>query len=269
MLPGPRGNLVIGILASTVLGASRYLWNFKHQVLHHRFTNIQGWDDDLETRGFLRLSPRQAWKPRYRGQHVFVFVLYAINAIEMVFVKDWVQFFTLRINPYQRIPAMTGAQKLEFVLSKLVYLAIFVALPFLLLPPLHALLCLLTYQVTLGLSRPFGSGVAHEGGAVAFPARGGAPPRWEGGWAAHQMHPTANFATGSRAWTWFSGGLNHQIEHHLFPAISHGHYAAIGPVVRRTADEFGLPYHQYATWRGAVASHVRLLRQLAMRPERP
>src|SRR5690606_10548119 len=56
MLPGSRANLVIAIAASTVLGASRYLWNFKHQVLHHRYTNIQGWDDDLETRGFLRLS---------------------------------------------------------------------------------------------------------------------------------------------------------------------------------------------------------------------
>ncbi|HEU0161051.1 MAG TPA: acyl-CoA desaturase [Rhizomicrobium sp.] len=266
MLPGARANLMVAVAASTVLGASRYLWNFKHHVLHHRFTNIQGWDDDLETRGFLRLSPQQDWKPRYRGQHVFVFVLYAINAIEMVFVKDWVQFFTLRINPHQRIPAMTGAEKLEFVLSKLAYLAVFVAQPFLLLPPLHALLCLLAYQVTLGLSLAFVFSMAHQVEAVAFPAPQGAPPRLAGGWAAHQMQTTANFATGSRAWTWFSGGLNHQIEHHLFPAIGHSHYAAIGPVVRRTAAEFGLPYHQYATWGGAIVSHVRLLRRLAARP---
>ena len=109
-----RVNLAWAMLASTVLGPSRYLWNYKHNVLHHRNTNIHTWDDDLETRGFLRLSPRQHWKWRYRGQQWFVFPLYAVNAVEMVFVKDFVQYFQLRINPHQRIPAMSGAEKTEF-----------------------------------------------------------------------------------------------------------------------------------------------------------
>lgn len=129
-----RANLVIAMLASTVLGASRYLWNYKHNFLHHRLTNIYTWDDDLETRGFFRLSPRQLWKPRYYGQHLFVIPLYAINAIELVFVKDWIQYFTLRINQFQHIPAMSKSEKVEFWVGKIVYLAVFVALPFAILP---------------------------------------------------------------------------------------------------------------------------------------
>ena len=113
-----RINLAIAVTASAVLGASRYLWNYKHNVLHHRLTNIHTWDDDLETRGFLRLSPEQGWKRRYHGQHLFVILLYAINAIELVFIKDFVQYFTLRINPHQRIPAMSAADKAEFWATK-------------------------------------------------------------------------------------------------------------------------------------------------------
>jgi len=109
-----RVNLSVAVLVSAVLGASRYLWNYKHNVLHHRLTNIHTWDDDLETRGFLRLTPRQHWKRRYHGQHLFVFILYAINAVELVFVKDFVQYFTLRINSHQRIPALSTAEKVEF-----------------------------------------------------------------------------------------------------------------------------------------------------------
>src|ERR1044071_5507177 len=129
-----RVNLFWAMFASAVLGPSRYLWNYKHNVLHHRNTNIHTWDDDLETRGFLRLTPQQRWNWRYRGQHLFVFLLYAVNAIEMVFVKDFVQYFTLRINPHQRIPAMSGVQKLEFWMAKAFYFAVFLVIPIAVLP---------------------------------------------------------------------------------------------------------------------------------------
>ena len=261
-----RVNRIVAVLASSVLGASRYLWNYKHNVLHHRLTNIHTWDDDLETRGFLRLSPHQDWKLRYTGQHLFVTFLYAINAIEMVFVKDFVQYFTLRINDHQRIPAMSSSEKAEFWLGKIFYLAVFVALPLALLPWERVLAGFLIYEITLGLSLAFVFSMAHQVESVDFPAPKGAPPTIDEEWAAHQMRTTANFANRNSGWNWYSGGLNHQIEHHLFPSMSHTHYAAIGSVVRRTAKEFGLPYNHFDTYGEALRSHYRLLRALGDKP---
>jgi linoleoyl-CoA desaturase len=261
-----RVNVAVGMLASVLLGPSRYLWNYKHHVLHHRFTNLHGWDDDLETRGFLRISPEQDWKPRYRGQHLFVVFLYAINGIEMVFVKDWIQFFTMRMSEHQAIPAMSAAQKAEFWAAKAIYLALFIALPFALLPAWHVVIGFLIYQFTLGLALALVFSMAHQVETVDFPAPQGTPASIEGEWAAHQMRTTANFANLSPAWTWYSGGLNHQIEHHLFPTLSHTHYAGIRQVVVSTAAEFGLPYNHFETYGAALHSHYRLLRALGTRP---
>jgi linoleoyl-CoA desaturase len=264
--PNHRVNLTIAVLASAVLGASRYLWNYKHNVLHHRLTNIHKWDDDLETRGFLRLTPHQSWKPRYSGQHLFVIMLYAINAFELVFVKDWIQYFTLRINQHQRIPAMSAAEKAEFWFGKAFYFAVFVALPFAILPVERVLTGFLIYQITLGLSLALVFSMAHQVESVDFPSPHGAPPTIDEEWGAHQMRTTANFANLNSGWNWFSGGLNHQIEHHLFPSMSHTHYVAIGSVVRRTANEFGLPYNHFDTYGAALQSHYRLLRSLSDKP---
>ena len=230
------------------------------------FTNIHGWDDDLETRGFLRVSPHQPWKPRYRGQHLFAAALYAINAIELVFIKDFTQYFTLRINPYQDMPAMSDIEKVEFWSAKAAYLAIFVVLPFAFLPALHVVVGILIYQLTLGLSLALVFGMAHQVEMVVLPVRQGASSTLYEDWGAHQMRTTVNFATLSRGWNWFSGGLNHQIEHHLFPGTSHTHYPAMGAVVRRTALEFGLPYNHFDTYGEALHSHYRLLRTLSAKP---
>jgi len=259
-------NEAAAMLASAVLGPSRYLWAYKHHVLHHRYTNIQGWDDDLETRGFLRISPHQVWKPRYRGQHVFVFALYAINAIEMVFVKDFVQYFTLRMNEHQSIPAMSRKDKVEFWAAKAIYFAIFLGLPLALLPFWHVVVGFLIYQVTLGMSLALVFSMAHQVEHAEFPETSGLPPTISEEWAAHQMRTTVNFANSNAAWNWYSGGLNHQIEHHLFPNISHTHYEGIREIVRNTAREFQLPYNQFETYGQALASHYRFLQKLSVRP---
>jgi linoleoyl-CoA desaturase len=266
MSSSTRVNQAVGMLASVLLGPSRYLWSYKHHVLHHRFTNIHRWDDDLETRGFLRISPHQSWKPRYRGQHLFVVALYAVNAIEMVWVKDFVQYFTLRINPHQEIPAMSRAEKAEFWIGKILYLSIFIMLPLALVPLSHAIVGFLVYQFTLGLSLALVFGMAHQVESVAFSALYDGSLVIHDDWAAHQMRTTANFANVNPVWCWFSGGLNHQIEHHLFPSMSHTHYPDIAATVSGTAREFGLPYIHFATYGSALHSHYRLLRKLSAEP---
>ena len=261
-----RINTLLSRSACAVLGTGRYFWWYKHNILHHRYTNIFAWDDDLETRGSLRLSPQQPWEPKFKNQHRWFYFLYCAATLEWLFVKDFVQYFTLRINPYQPIPAMSAAEKREFWGSKAFYFALFVALPFAVLPVSRVLLGMLIFHVILSLTLTFVFNLAHASGKADFPAPSGNPATIEDEWAAHQMRTTANFAAGNRALNWFAGGLNFQIEHHLFPNICHTHYPDIACIVERTAQEFGLPYNSHDTYLGTVKSHFGIMRELGTEP---
>ena len=85
-------------------------------------------------------------------------------------------------------------------------------------------------------------------------------------WAIHQLHTTVNFSTKSRLMNWYTGGLNHQVEHHIFPHISHIHYTNISKIVKETANEFNLPYFEYKTTRKAIKAHFNHLRAMSMKP---
>ena len=262
-----RVNLLLSFAACAVLGPGRYFWRFKHNVLHHRFTNVFEWDDDLETRGSLRLSPQQPWQDKFKNQHRWFYILYCFATLEWLFVKDYVQYFTARINPYRDIPKLSRAEKIEFWGCKVFYMAMFVVLPFVLLPTWHVLAGLLLFHMLVSLILTFVFNMAHATAKVDFPAPTGSTI--EGAWGAHQMRTTANFATNNRMLNWYTGGLNFQIEHHLFPNISHTHYPEISAIVRRTALEYGLPYNIYDTYIGTVKSHFDTLRILGTPPAKP
>jgi linoleoyl-CoA desaturase len=263
-----RVNALVSRLACSVLGISRYLWWYKHNVLHHRFTNVFEWDDDIETRGSLRMSPRQPWQSKFKNQHRWFFLLYGMTTLEWVFIKDFVQYLTLRINPYQSIPPLSRGEKLEFWACKAFYFAVFVILPFTLMPAGRVVAGLLLFHFTLSLTLAFIFNLAHAIEKTDFPAPTGNPAKIEDEWAAHQMRTTANFAPDNLLLNWFTGGLNFQIEHHLFPGISHTHYPDLRGVVRASAAEFGLPYHNYDTYLGTVRSHFRTMRTLGTEPAR-
>lgn len=261
-----RTNLLLARLTCAVLGTGRYFWWYKHNVLHHHYTNIFEWDDDIETRGSLRLSPRQPWQPKFKYQHFWFYFAYCLATIEWLFIKDFVQYFSLRMNPYQAIPGMSSAEKWEFWGGKVFYFTVFVGLPFALLPAGEVLIGLLLFHAILSLVLTLVFNLAHSIEKAEFPAPCSETAAIDDEWAAHQMRTTVNFATGNRLLNWFSGGLNFQIEHHLFPQISHTHYPAISAIVRRTALEYGLPYNLYGTYLGTVASHFRTIRTLAAKP---
>ena len=78
------------------------------------------------------------------------------------------------------------------------------------------------------------------------------------------METTVDFAPRSRLLAWYLGGLNFQVEHHLFSRVCHIHYPALAPIVKQTAREHGLPYHHNGTFLQAVGSHARTLYRLLM-----
>ncbi len=104
--------------------------------------------------------------------------------------------------------------------------------------------------------------LAHTVEHTAFPVADVETGRLEDEWAVHQIRTTANFATNNPVVSWLVGGLNFQIEHHLFPKISHIHYPAISKIIRQACREYGLVYIEYPRVRYAVASHVAFLRQM-------
>jgi linoleoyl-CoA desaturase len=92
------------------------------------------------------------------------------------------------------------------------------------------------------------------------------PARMNTPWAVHQVETTVDFARESRVASWLLGGLNFQIEHHLFSRICHVNYAAIAPVVEQTCREFGVEYKHNKTLLSAVRSHYNWLRAMGRAP---
>jgi linoleoyl-CoA desaturase len=273
--PSSRVNQWVARLACAVLGPARYFWWFKHNRLHHSFTNVYKWDDDLETRGALRLSPRQPWLEKHRNQHRFFWLLYGLTTLEWVFVRDFVQYFSMKINPFREIPPMSRAERVEFWVTKAIYFAFFVGLPFALVPFWRCLVGMLIFHFVLSVELALIFNLAHASEGAEFPEpemRAGdrdATVGLDTEWAVHQLATTVNFGRESRLLTWLSGGLNHQIEHHLFPGTAHTYYPELSPLVQETAREFGVPYNDHSTYLGALRSHWRMLARLAQPTRAP
>lgn len=255
----PEANLRAARLCSVLLGPSRHFWVHKHQSMHHRHPNVLGWDDDLETRGFLRLSPARAWESRFRWQEVTAILYYGLNTLEWLFWKDFRCLAAGRLNKWHAVKLGRRART-ELLVCKGLYLLLFVLPPFLVLPFVWSLAAFILFHFVFSWLLAVVFQVAHLTPGMEF---GGV--RSGDDWAMHQIRTTADFATGSRLATWLTGGLNHQIEHHLFPNVAHTHYSALRPIVRTVAKRHGLACHDLGPALSAVQQHFFLLKALGDR----
>jgi linoleoyl-CoA desaturase len=255
----PRLNSLIGS-SMDLIGGSSYLWRITHNVIHHTYTNIHGTDEDLAVSPLLRLSPHAPRQWYHRWQHWYALGLYAMTTIFWVFVKDWKYLFARDLGPYKnrKHPAKDVAGLLA---GKVVYYGWSVVLPFVLidLPWWQIALGLLLVHLVAGLTLGIVFQLAHVVEQTAHPEPDGAGAMPQS-WVVHEMATTANFAPRNRLLNWYVGGLNFQVEHHLFPKVCSVHYPRLAPIVQRIATEHGLPYHSHDTFRGAVGSHLRTLR---------
>lgn len=257
-------NNALGFLMN-FLGAYHVNWKIQHNVLHHSFTNVDGHDEDIEN-AVMRLSPHQEHKPLHKLQIIYAPFFYGIMTLYWVLGKDFDA--VLRYHKKNLLEGqgknLRGALS-EIILHKAWYIVLTVVLPMIILPIAwwQTLLGFLLMHFICGLFLALIFQPAHVIEETEF-LDADETGSMENSWAIHQLRTTANFANGSRAFSWFVGGLNYQIEHHLFPNICHIHYRKISKIVRETAEEFGLPYHQHPTFYHAVKSHFRLLYQLGM-----
>ena len=245
-----------------LIGASPYVWNICHNIVHHTYTNIAGHDEDIDVApGLIRFSEEEPVNKLQRYQHIYAFGLYSLAMLSWVFRKDYKKFFQVKIGEHVNIHPRIEYFRLFFYKS--IYYVLFIAIPLLVMPITfwQFFIGFMAMQLAQGLVLGLVFQLAHVVEGTEFPL-----PDSEGSideaWAAHQMKTTANFACESKIAAFFCGGLNRQIEHHLFPKICHIHYPAIGKIVKQTALEFGLPYIESRTFTGALGSHYRMLKKL-------
>jgi linoleoyl-CoA desaturase len=257
----PRINKLLS-LSAEMLGMSGFRWRTKHNVWHHTYTNIAGFDDDVEAFGLMRLTPHEPWKPLYKAQAWYFPVIYSFIGFDFI-MRDFMMVFFGKSDANHVYPKMNAVDKITFWGGKLFYFTIMFALPLLVFPWWQVLLGFFIVMLTVGLVIAVVFQLAHISGDADFPEPIGDPLHIENEWAMHQVQTTADFAPRNKLLSWYIGGLNYQIEHHLLPHICHLNYPRLAPIVRQTAEEFGMRYVCYPTWRKAFSAHWHELRFLS------
>lgn len=250
-----------------LFGGSVLNWKLQHNILHHTYTNITHMDDDISDRLVLKFSPHTALKKYHRFQWIYAFLFYGLLTLYWAVAKDFVQFAQFSrngVNPHT--PAENRLILVKIVLLKLGYFLGMIALPIWVgIAPIQVVVGFLTMHFFAGLILTTIFQLAHtlEHTTHPMPNEHGVI---ENDWAIHQLETTVNFAPNNKWLSWYVGGLNYQIEHHLFQKISHVHYPAIAPIVKQTAAEYGVPYHVNQTFGKALQSHIAYLKQLGKLP---
>lgn len=246
-----------------ILGSNVLTWKIQHNVLHHTFTNIEGLDQDIASKGPIRLSEHSPLRKIHYYQHVHAFFFYGLMTF-LKLVRDFAQLIEFKkagLTAQQHINPV--AEYVKMVFTKLVYLFVIIGLPILLTPFAwwQVLLGFFLVHWTAGciLSTVFQMAHVVEGAQQLLPNKDGVIACE---WAVHELITTADFARDNHFLNWYVGGLNFQIEHHLFPHVSHVHYRRIAPIVEKTAADFGLPYNLKPSLLDALKSHIRRLRSL-------
>lgn len=253
-------NNILGLFFDLV-GANGYIWKITHNIIHHTYTNIHGHDEDLEVAEFIRLSPHSEYKPIHRFQHFLAFPAYSFATFFWVFVKDYWYFFKSPLGPYEN-KKHPLKEWVKLFITKLIYYSYAIVLPLVLLDITwwQFLIGFATLHLTAGLILGIIFQLAHVVESTTHPIPN-EKNMIENHWVIHEMLTTNNFARDNKFLCWYVGGLNFQIEHHLFPKICSIHYPAISSIVEETAKEFGVPYNCHSTFLEAVASHYRTLRK--------
>jgi linoleoyl-CoA desaturase len=261
-------NWVNGVMGHTLnaLGGNAFIWKFKHNVIHHTYTNVDGMDDDIAKSPLMRQCETQKWVPMHKFQHMYVILVYAISSIAWVFIMDYTKYFSRKIvsTPLQK---MNLKEHFIFWLSKILYVLFYIAIPVMVVGWQKWAIGFISFNVVMGFTLAIVFQLAHvvEHTQFEFVERNSGL-KIEDEWAVYQVKTTANFATRNKIISWFVGGLNFQIEHHLFPRISHVHYSALNKIVKQNCIQYNIPYNEFPTMSKAMASHFRMMKELGKRP---
>ncbi|MEZ4825150.1 MAG: acyl-CoA desaturase [Bacteroidia bacterium] len=259
-------NQILGFTLD-LIGGSSTNWKVQHNILHHTYTNIPGLDEDIRERVIVRLSPEAKRYKIHWFQHYYAVFFYGFMTFTWVAYKDIMQYIQ-----YAQTDMIKNKwfELFKLLMTKVLYYSYIFVLPLMVLDITwwQYLIGFVTMHYVAGMILAVIFQMAHVVEETSMPS-----PTEQGTienlWAIHQLETTANFSNGNRILNWYAGGLNFQIEHHLFPKICHVHYTQISKIVKKTAEEYGLPYYQKKDLKEAMQSHLRLLKQLGRNTHAP
>jgi linoleoyl-CoA desaturase len=247
-----------------LVGGYEVNWKIQHNILHHTYTNIEGLDDDINAGVFLRFSPHTKRHAIHRYQHIYAWVLYGLLTLQWATIKDFRQVYDYHKKDLLKKEKLTlGQALLQLSVYKIFYYAYIMVVPIVItgIPWQYVVIGFLMMHFVAGLLLSAIFQLAHVMEEMEFP-KPSDDRKMENSWAVHQVLNTANFSPKSKIMNWFIGGLNRQIEHHLFPHICHVHYKNIAGIVKQTAKEYGLPYQEEPTFVSALVTHGKMLKKL-------
>jgi linoleoyl-CoA desaturase len=246
-----------------LLGSNVLNWKIQHNVLHHTYTNISGMDEDINEKGPIRLALKTPLKKYHRYQFIYVFLFYGMMTIVKL-VNDFPNLF--KYSKKGLVRQQHGELRSEFikmVIRKLIYIVVIFGLPLWLtdLTWYQVLIGFVIMHWVAGMILSFVFQLAHvvEGAEQPFEE-----DEHYANWHVHQLKTTSDFARNNKVLGWYIGGLNFQIEHHLFPHICHIHYSKIAAIVQSTAQQYGIPYNLKPSFTSALSSHISMLKQLGV-----
>jgi len=251
-----------------ILAGNVYNWQVQHNVLHHTYTNIHGHDEDLDAGRIIRFTKDAKWYSFHRFQHYYSVFLYGLLTFNWALTTDFKQMraYLKRKLSYGEAKSTKILWK-TLVITKIIYFSVWIVLPIVIgITWWKVLIGFFVMHYTAGLILSIVFQLAHVVHETENPKPNDSG-EMENTWAIHQLFTTVNFAPKNWIVNWYTGGLNHQIEHHLFPNISHIHYGKIAKLVKETAQDCNLPYHEYKTMRSAVIAHFKHLKDLGMQPK--
>ena len=252
-----------------ILAGNVYNWKVQHNVLHHTFTNIKDHDEDLDAGRIVRFTKHAKWFKIHKLQKYYSVFLYGLLTINWAITTDFKQMrrYLKKKLSYGKFPNPT-TEWTKLVITKILYYALWIVLPIAVLNIAwwKVLIGFFVMHYTAGIILSLIFQLAH-----IVPKADTPEPDKNGNlkhsWAVHQLYTTSNFAPSNWFVNFYTGGLNYQVEHHIFPHISHVHYKKIAKIVKETAKEFNLPYNEYETTRRAIIEHFRYLGVLGKNPE--
>jgi linoleoyl-CoA desaturase len=253
------------LFASTmfILGSNTFNWKIQHNILHHTFTNIFGYDQDIETKAVVRLCEHAPKKKMHKFQHIYAFFFYGLMTLSKLItdIFQLIEFNKSGITEEQN--HKPKKELIKLISSKIMYFFILIGLPIIItdFKWWQVLLGFFILHVTAGMIMSTVFQMAHvvEGADQPLLNKDGIIPNE---WAVHQLLTTSDFARNNLFLNWYVGGLNFQIEHHLFPNICHIHYRKIAPIIESTANDFGFRYNIKPSFLNALMSHVKRLKEL-------
>jgi linoleoyl-CoA desaturase len=243
------------------MGGTIYFWKQKHNINHHTYTNIDGMDHDIDIK-FMRMHAEQKKESYHKYQHFYWVILYGISYMAWILFQDFEKYFSKKMGPKDTPKKMAFQEHLIFWTTKVFYVSVYLIIPMVMVGIIPTLVGFLIAGFVCGYTISIVFQLAHVIEGTQFPKPCSQTGKIQEEWAVHQVTTTANFATNSKLVSWFVGGLNFQVEHHLFPRISHIHYPQINKFVKETCKEFNVNYIEHPTVLTAFKSHLTHIKKL-------